>query len=131
LFCDRSSSSAQTNPAARELIEREQPEGVAHDYADSGAGESFLIHMPKPSKHHREGCKPQVRFRLAAARWKKEQVHGFVVWISRIRDSRQVQQNKSQLERTPLWRVDPQSLLQRASDSTVCDTKRVERIRLR
>ena len=64
---------------ARELVEREEPQRVAHDHAHPGAREPLLARVAQPAQHHREGREAEVGLGLAAAGREEEQVHRLAV----------------------------------------------------
>ena len=76
---------------ARELVEREQPQRVAHDDAHAGAGAPGRLGMAQAAQHHREGREPEVGLGLAAAGREEEEVDGLAVGVARVGDPREVQ----------------------------------------
>ena len=85
----------------RELIERQQPQRVAHDDAHAGSGEPVVAGMTQAPQHHRHRGQPQVRLGLPPAGREEQQVHGLAVLVERIGEARQVQQQERELERPP------------------------------
>ena len=116
---------------ARELVEREEPQRVAHDHAHPGAREPLLARVAQPAQHHREGREAEVRLGLAAARREEEQVHGLAVRIARVGEAGQVQQDEGELERAPARRLDPEPLAERPRHGAVRDAEGVERVGVR
>ena len=82
-------------------------------------------------KYHREGGEAQVRFRLAAAGRKEEEVHGLAVRVERARKARQIQQDERELEGPPPGRIPrgellAEALTERARDGAVRHPKGIE-----
>jgi hypothetical protein len=102
----RSSSRAHTSPAARELVQGEQAQRIAHDHAHPGPGESLLARVAQPPQHHRERGQAQVRLGLAAARRKEEQIHRFAVGPPDPRPN-DARRHRIAGKEEPKWRLSP------------------------
>ena len=85
----------------RELIERQQPQRVAHDDAHAGAGQPVVAGMAQAPQHHRHRGQPQVGLGLAPAGREEQQIHRLAVRVDRISEAGQVQQQERELERPP------------------------------
>ena len=68
----------------RELVERQQPQRVAHDDADAGAGQPVVAGMAQAPQHHRHRGEPQVRLGLPPAGREEQHVRGLAVRVLRI-----------------------------------------------
>ena len=89
---------------APELIEGQQPQGVAHDDADPGPGESGVSLVAEPPKDHGERGEAEVRLGLAAAGREEEEVHELALGIGRVRDAGEVQEDEGELKGPPAGR---------------------------
>ena len=85
----------------RELVQRQQPQRVAHDDADPGAGQPVVAGMPQAPEHHRDRGQAQIRLGLSAAGREEQQVHRLAVRVVRVGEAGQVQQQERELERAP------------------------------
>ena len=116
------------------LIERQQPQGVAHDDADPGSGPAAVFRIAQPPQHHGERGEPEIRLRLATAGGKEEEVHELAFRIRGVGEARQVQQEKGELEGTPTGRFGHpftgQPPRERGGDGVVRDAEGVERVRI-
>ena len=111
---------------ARELVEREEAQRVAHDHAHAGAREPLLAGMAQPAQHHRERREAQVRLGLAAAGREEEQVHRLAVWVARVGEAGQVEQDEGELEGAPARLLDLEPLAERPRDGPVRHAEGVE-----
>ena len=85
------------------LLRRKEAQRVAHDHSHAAVLLVFpLIRGGQPSVSDREGDKPKVGLRLSTARWKVQQVHVLTILRFRVDNSIEVQEDESDLERTPL-----------------------------
>ena len=87
-----------------ELLDRQQPQRVAHQHRDPAIAARVLpgpLGVPQTAQRHREGSQSQVRLRLATARGKPQQVNQLAIGGLRIDDTRQVQEDESDLKGTP------------------------------
>ena len=121
---------------AGELIEGQQPEGVAHEHTDTRGADSG---MAKSSQHEGESGKAEVRLGLASTCREEEQVDDFTVRVRGLGDPTEVHKQERQLERSPLGRVDRvgcNAAENRLTPPTGCghgtvrDTERIEDVRL-
>ena len=122
--------STDESRGAAQLVKGEEPQRVAHDDAHASATEPVVARVAEPAQDHREGRKPQVRLRLAAAGREEQQVHCLALNIGWVGQARQVEQDERELERTPARRLDIEPLAQRPGHRAVRDAKCVEGIRI-
>ena len=83
---------------ARQLIEREQAQRVAHDHSHSGAEDT---RVSQPTVRDRKGREPEIGFGLAAAGREEQEVDGFPVGMRLVDQPRKVQEDESELEGPP------------------------------
>ncbi len=94
------SQHADQQGRAIELLDREQPQRVAHQHRDAVAG---LVAEPPEEDGERD--EPEVGLRLAAARREPEEVGDLAVLVTRVDDPAQAQEDERELERSPLVRT--------------------------
>ena len=123
---------ADQSGRARELVQRQQPQRIAHDDADPGAGQPAVAGMPQAPEHHRHRGQPQVRLGFSAAGREEQQVHRLAVHVLRVREAGEIQQQERELERAPVrpLRPDllPEALAQSAGHGPVGHPEGVQQI---
>ena len=86
---------------ARQLVEREQAQGIAHDHRDARAEE------PRPGQPpvgDDEGGEAEIGLGLAAARREEQQVGDLAVRVGSVGQAGEVEQDEGELERSPFRR---------------------------
>ena len=85
-----------------QLIEREQPQGVAHQHGDAGRFDAGVQQAPV---HEGECGQTEVGLRLAAAGGEEQQLDGLAIVLAPfalgLSKARQVHQHEGQLEEAP------------------------------
>ena len=113
---------------ARELVEREQPQRVAHDHADAGARAALLAGMAQPAQHDRERGEAEVGLGLAAAGREEQQVDDLAVGSRGSASPGRLSRMNASWNGRQLGSVDLEALRQRPGDGTVGDAERIERV---
>ena len=93
---------ALTGETRAQLVEGEQPQGVAHQHREPGTGDAGV---PQTAQHQGEGRKAEVGLRFATAGGEEQQLDNLplrpAVWSVGRHQARQVHQHKGQLEEAP------------------------------
>ena len=86
--------------------------------------------MTEAAQHHCERCEAEIRLRFTATGGKEEKIDRVTVRIARIRKSREIEQNESELKCAPARRLDGETPFQCSRNRAIGDTKRIQRVRV-
>src|SRR5262249_21667309 len=86
---------------ARQLIEREQAQRVAHDDSDARAEDTWA---DESAMCYHEGCEAEISLGLAAAGREEQEIGNFGIGVLAIGKTSDVEQDEGELERPPCRR---------------------------